>query len=362
MSDGELKAKSPGSITIEQLIALNDEIAALVRSGIPLERGLLMAGRDLRGKLGRIVHALAARLGRGETLVEALEGEKRSVPPLYRAVVEAGVRAGRLPVALEGMSRYVRGYSEARNAIGLALWYPLLVLCLAYALFVGLVVLVVPRFVEAFVSLRFPLPALLRWLSVLGPTVEYWWPVGPLLLVLLLLAWVATGRAAGFQSRGWSWLKLFPWMRSLLSDYETANFCELLALLLEHRVAYPRALVLAAEPTGDARLIAGMCELAAAVTRGEPVKSAVAAIDQRAILPMLRWVLATGQDQGSLVAGLRHLTDLYRKRAVYQAEKLYVFLPLVLLIAIGAGATLLYALALFIPVIEMLRELTGPLA
>jgi general secretion pathway protein F len=358
MSDGEFGAKSAGSITIEQLIALNDEITALVRSGIPLERGLMMAGRDLRGRLGRIARALATRLGRGESLVEALDGEKRSVPPLYRAVVEAGVRAGRLPVALEGMSRYVRGYSEARSAIGIALWYPLLVICVAYALFVGLLAIVVPKLVEAFESLRLSLPAPLQWLSWLGQSLDYWWPVGPILLVLAILAWFATGRAAGFHSRGWGWLKLFPWMRSLLNDYETANFCELLALLLEHRVAYPRAVVLAAEATGDARLITAMHELAAGMTRGEAVKPALAAVEQRALAPMLRWVLATGQDQGSLVCGLQHLTDVYRKRAVYQAEKLYTFLPIVLLFAVGAGATLLYGLALFVPVIEMLRELS----
>jgi type II secretory pathway component PulF len=360
MSDRELVAKSAGSITIEQLVALNDEIAALVRSGIPLERGLMMAGYDLRGRLGRIARALAARLGRGETLLEALDGEKKSVPPLYRAVVEAGVRAGRLPVALEGMSRYIRGYSEARNAIGLALWYPFLVVCLAYALFVGLVGLIVPKFVGAFESLRLPMPGILRGLSAVGGTVEYWWPAGPILLVLALLAWLATGRAAGFRTSGWSWLKVFPGMRSLLKDYETANFCELLALLLEHGVAYPKALVLAAEPTGDRRLSAAMTGLAGAVTRGEPIKSALAAMDQRAVLPMLRWVLASGQEQGSLVVGLEHLTDVYRKRAIYQAEKLYIFLPVVVLIAVGAGATLLYGLALFIPVVDMLRELNAP--
>ena len=33
--------KPPGSITIEQLLALNEEIRALVRAGVPLERGLL---------------------------------------------------------------------------------------------------------------------------------------------------------------------------------------------------------------------------------------------------------------------------------------------------------------------------------
>ena len=99
----------------------------------------MVAGRDLRGRLGRIATALSQRLDRGESLPEALEGEEQSIPPLYRAVVEAGARSGRLPIALEGLAKYVRGYSEARAAIGLALWYPLLVLTLAYALFVGLV-------------------------------------------------------------------------------------------------------------------------------------------------------------------------------------------------------------------------------
>ena len=48
---------------------------------------------------------------------------------------------------------------------------------------------------------------------------------------------------------------------------------------------------------------------------------------------MMRWVLATGQEQGSLVAALHNLADVYRKRAQYQADKLSVFLPTILMIA-----------------------------
>ena len=77
-----------------------------------------------------------------------------------------------------------------------------------------------------------------------------------------------------------------------------------------------------------------------------------------AFLPMMRWVLATGQAQGSLVAALHNLAGLYRKRAKFQAEKLYVFLPMILLIVIGATATLFYGLALFVPLASMLRELS----
>ena len=60
MSEGERGVKPPGPITLDQLLALNEEIAALVRAGVPLDRGLLEAGRDVRGRLGRIAGVLAA--------------------------------------------------------------------------------------------------------------------------------------------------------------------------------------------------------------------------------------------------------------------------------------------------------------
>ena len=149
-------------------------------------------------------------------------------------------------------------------------------------------------------------------------------------------------------------------MRSILANYETANFAELLGLLLEHRVPYPSAIVLAAESTGDARLTRGARQLAEAIARGESAAAALAKIDRGTFLPMMRWVLATGQEQGSLVAALHNLADVYRKRAAYQADKLSVFLPTILMIAIGASATLFYGLALFIPLTNLLRELTVP--
>src|SRR5208282_2250988 len=183
MAEGALGEGGSGRISIDELAALNDEIAALVRAGVPLDRGLLGAGTDLPGRLGRITSALGKRLSRGESLPEALEAEKRAIPPLYRAVVEAGARSGRLSGALEGLARYVRGYSEARASIGVALWYPILVLSLAYGLSLGLKVI-------------WPL----RWLEKVGELAPYWWPAWPALLLLLALAWWRSGVAATFQT------------------------------------------------------------------------------------------------------------------------------------------------------------------
>jgi type II secretory pathway component PulF len=360
MAEGVLGEGGAGRISIDELAALNDEIAALVRAGVPLDRGLLGAGTDLPGGLGRITSALGKRLSRGESLPEALEAEKRAIPPLYRAVVEAGVRSGRLSGTLEGLARFVRGYSEARAAIGVALWYPILVLSLAYALFLGLVIEIIPRFIGAFESLGLEVIWPLRWLEKAGELAPYWWPAWPALLLLLALAWWRSGVAATFQTSSWSLLRLFPWMRSMLADYEAAGYADLLALLLEHHVAYPQVVELAAEATGNSAMIDGAGRLAAAVKRGEAPDQAVRDLPASAFRPLLRWTLASSPEQGSLVESLRNLAPMYRKRGAFQAEKLQLFLPTVLMLAIGGSATLFYALTLFVPLSSMLRGLSLP--
>src|SRR3954454_9198412 len=112
-----------GAIALEDLIALNDEIAALVRAGVPLERGLLDVGGELRGRLRAIATGLGERMGRGESLPQALEAEGERIPRVYRAVVQAGLRTGRLAVALEGLARLARRVADLRRVVGLALIY-----------------------------------------------------------------------------------------------------------------------------------------------------------------------------------------------------------------------------------------------
>jgi general secretion pathway protein F len=119
---------SIGTISIDHFIALNDELAAIVRAGLPLERSLHEVARDIPGTLGDTVQILATRLGRGETLPQALSAERERFPGVYRAVVEAGLKAGRLSAALEGLAAFARSYAEVPRAVGQALLYPLIVL------------------------------------------------------------------------------------------------------------------------------------------------------------------------------------------------------------------------------------------
>jgi general secretion pathway protein F len=298
-------------------------------------------------------------MSHGQTLPQALEAEGPQFPGIYRAVVEAGMKAGRLPTALESLAGFARSYMDLRRAIGLALLYPLLVLILAYSLFVFFVLQVAPRFVEAFESLGIPVHGSIRLLAWLGEEAVYWVPVLPVVLLLAAFGWYQSGRSAMLQPGKGRWLvRWFPWMRSVLAATEAANFADLLALLTDHGVPFSTGIVLAAEASGDPALMKGGQEIAAALERGDSLADSMSR--PTSFPPLLRWVMITGQRQGTLVSALRHAAETYRRRALNRAEMIRVFLPIILMALIGVTATLIFALALFLPVASMLSELSMP--
>ncbi len=258
-----MSGSSAGPVTLDQLIALSDEMAALVRAGVPLDRGLVAAGRDLRGRAGRLASRLGDRLERGEGLGKALEADGETVPPFYRAVVEAGLRSGRLSKAMEGLATYARSFAETRRAIGLALLYPVLVLLLAYALLVMFSVWVAPKLLDSFATFRIAVPRLLEATVWLGDHLLYWVPIFPALLAMLVLAWVLSGRASALRpGRLTGLIRLVPGMKSVLNLAQTADFADLTALMVEHDVPLDQAIGLAAEATGSPRLRAAAAEVA----------------------------------------------------------------------------------------------------
>lgn len=356
MSDRE----AGGAVTLDQLSALNVEIAALVRAGVPLDRGLIDAGRQIQGRLGSQALSLGERLGRGESLPEALGSSGLAVPELYRAVVEAGIRSGRLTQALEGMATLTRGHVEARRAIGLALLYPMMVVVLAYALFVGFVTRIVPRYTSAMSDFRLPEGGLTRFLALAGDHVLSWGPILPAILVILLLRWVVSGRARALDSGSIGNLAgRLPWVGRMLADFRSANFAELLALLLDHRVPLDEAVRLAAGASGSrgfreaGEAFADRLRLGAGTEPAGPAARAP-------FPPLIAWLLTAGHRQGNLPSAIRQASTTYRRKAESRSALFHSILPIVLMIVIGAGSVTLYGLMLFLPLRALWEDLALP--
>src|SRR5687767_417637 len=91
-------------ISLEQLAALSDEIAALARAGVPLDRGLKVLANELPGRVGQLADQVGEGLLAGQPLEEIIDSLGTRLPAAYRHVLRVGLKAGRLPAALESVA------------------------------------------------------------------------------------------------------------------------------------------------------------------------------------------------------------------------------------------------------------------
>jgi general secretion pathway protein F len=353
-----IPAGKGSAVSLDQLIALNDEMAALVRAGIPLEQGLAGLGRDLRGRLGEIAGRLGERMKAGESLLEIVAGDDRTFPPAWCAVVEAGVRSGRLSAALEGLSTTARRVAEYRRAVVTALIYPLVVLCLAYCLLLFTLIWFVPGLAAAHDSLTSSSDRVLAAIAGLGRTAPWWAPWPPLIVAALLAGgWYRSGRVIyGAVERSVPGFR--PSVRQVLRDGRTATFAEILAMLVKQGVPLDQAVALAGDASGDGGLRTAAKEIAARLRSGESVTGSDAAASR--IPPLLAWLLLGGAPHASLAETLALVAEQYRQRAARTVTWTAVYLPIVLTAVLGGTVTFVQGLAVFGPVIRLLFQLGQP--
>ena len=67
--------------------------------------------------LERINATVVRRVNRGETLIEALEGDEQDVPAAYRSMLQLGLRTGNLSAALDGSGRVAESVDESRFSL-----------------------------------------------------------------------------------------------------------------------------------------------------------------------------------------------------------------------------------------------------
>lgn len=363
-------SKLAGRVTLDQLLALNDEIAALSRAGIPLDKGLEALGQDVPGQVGQLANRLADRLRSGANLEDVLRRDELGFPPVWRSVVLAGIRAGHLPAALEGLSHTIRRASEVRRSIAASMIYPLIVVAIAFVFLIFSLTTVVPVLVQSYQELVSRRDPALEQLADVARNVHVWAPWVPVALIALLLFWwYRSGRtlrvlSGGQRNGGTRYLfgrrgsrRLFS-VAEALRDGRMATFADLLRLMHMHRVPLPEALVLAADASGDRTLSNGAREIANRLEAGTVLRTRN---DLPAgFPPLLGWSLMTGAGQEGIGRALAASAEMYRQRSEQTVQRSTTYLPIVLTAVIGGGAVLLHSLLIFLPFTRMLYQLGLP--
>ena len=356
------------SLKLEDLLAFNDELAGVIRAGLPLDLGLRQIAESSLGGIARLSHRLQERVAVGVSLEQALRDEGDHLPSIYVAIVEAGLRVGRLPEALETLSALGQTILDLHRRSIIALIYPLIVLVIAYGsmlVFVGIwIPQIIERFYEGMHAAPGPIFHVMNWFSKSLWLWSWLAPLVGLFLVALLSRLFSPGSSASPSGtllpssvRRFAWL---PWMRGAIENLDRATFTKLLAMLVKHETPLHEAVVLASYSTGNPSLMIASNRLAELLRGGQSLSVCVQNIDN--LPPFMRSMMAMGDRHHALDTTLWQTSDIYQRRAERQVDFASSVLPILLTCGIGGVATLVYAITVFGPVWELYRQLAQPLA
>ena len=296
----------------DEFAFFNQQLAAMLREGIPLEGALKQLCAGMRsGPLRAEIQQLEADLARGTPLKEALA--RRALPDLYRQMVEIGARSNDLPGVLTLLADH---YHRAN-----ALWTRLKGL-MVYPLHCH------PRLVGAdaagFAELQ-PLPVAVRRAnspssrSLTIPSI--WMP--PIVLALAALLGVAAVSIPSWRAR-------LRWRLPAFREASLAQLASAMALMLKNGTTLPEALALAEaleSGTPAAKALARWRQLVEA-GQGKPAEWTG---DSRPFPPLFLWLVQKGGED--VAAGFQKAAEIYQARASYRIEMaLYGALPVSILL------------------------------
>src|SRR5213593_680563 len=170
------KARGRGGgsrVKANDFLLFNQQLAALLRAGIPILQAIAMLRRRatsmrLRAVLEQVEDAIRA----GAALSQAFAAQGATFPRIYTASILAGERSGALDEVLSRYVTYMRRSVGLRRKIRGALAYPTFLLMASLGMVVFLTVYVVPRMSGLFAGFggNLPLPTQIvlgisRWLT-----------------------------------------------------------------------------------------------------------------------------------------------------------------------------------------------------
>lgn len=334
----------------EELAFVNQQLAGMLKTGIPLEAGLKQLCETMRaGGLRDELSALESDLVRGTPLKEALA--MRTLPEFYVKMVQLGSQTNDLPGVLTLVADYYQRAQLVWTRLKGLLVYPLIVLVTALGLSVFVAVAcsaLLAGHGNLYESLWYARPGASEQLSQL--LFRMWTPALGLMVVSIAAAIVALVPA---------WRRQLRWRLPGFREGSLTNIASTMSLMLSNGSHLAEALDLArrleaGSPAGE-ELQRWKDRLALGHGGIDDISNG-----SKVFPPLFIWLVAQGGE--NLAAGFKKAAEIYQARAVYRVEMLlYAALPVSVLVLgvmiLGQFLPLFGVLALHL---DALGDAAGP--
>src|ERR1041385_2053091 len=150
-------------VKANDFLLFNQQLAALLRAGIPILQAITMLRRRATApRLRAVLEEVEEQIRGGAALSQAFAAQGATFPRIYTASILAGERSGALDEVLSRYVSYMRRSVGLRRKIRGALAYPTFLLFACLAMVIFLTTFVVPRMSELFAGFGNNLPAITR--------------------------------------------------------------------------------------------------------------------------------------------------------------------------------------------------------
>lgn len=334
----------------DEFAFFNQQLAAMLRDGIPLEGALKQLCNDMqRGRLRDELQALEADLARGTPMADALK--PRRLPEIYKRMVLVGVKSGDLPGALTMLADYFQRQNDLWTRLKSMMTYPLIVMFVGFVISFVIAALwnfvIGPSFKDVFAGMNMMLPA--ATIFALESLHVIW--TFPLVLGVLFFLAITVVFQPGMRGK-------FLWRLPAFKEANIARIASALTLLMKNGVNLPDAIGVVEKLEDNKMATADMQDWKTKLSAGVAKFSEVASTN-RMFPPLFVWVVSgAGED---LTGGFRRAAEIYHSRAIYRTEvALFSVLPIASLFlgAIVISQAFL-VISMFLPMFFMISNLAG---
>lgn len=337
----------------QEVLILLRELAALLRSGIPLVTSLEGAIQQSQSPvLRRVLGDVTRRVQGGASFSEALAVHPEVFQELFISMIQVGEVAGILDQVLDRLARMGTREMEMRSKVQLALVYPLVLVGFAFLMVNGLLVGVLPKFISVFQSSRVVLPWPTRiLLGVSNLMRHYGWLLG---FFAAAGGWWAVRY---YNTPGGRWkvdraLISLPVVGALYRKILVARVAHILGEMLRTGVPLLQALLVAEKTVPNVLFQKTLQKTRLAVAEGRGLAESWST--SGLFPPLVLQMVSVGERSGQLDAMLTEIDAFYDPEIEITIRKLTTLLEPILLLTMGLMVAFI-ALSVLLPIFQLIR-------
>lgn len=312
---------SPQRVPRQEIMHFSRQMAAFVRTGIPITEALEVIEDGSGNKRFRqIVATMREQINNGVPFSEAIAEHSKIFPPYYIGILRSAELTGRLDTSLEQLAGYIERDLDAKSKIKAAMIYPMVIFVTSILTVVILAVWVMPKFVVFFENLQAKLPLPTRLLIDASKLAQTFWYVWAALIAafVLLMVWMHKS-VKGRLLRDRTFLRV-PLVKDVVLFAVTERVCRIIGAMVKAGVPLPETLNAAIQGANNQVFERGLTTARERMLEGEGL--AVPIQDTHMFPRAASQMMRVGEDTGTLDIQLENAAAYYGQELEYKLKRL----------------------------------------